>query len=132
MEDLSPDDTEFGPDRVYTYIGMQLRALRIGKGVTQATTAKVIGVSPQQYQKYEDGSSKCSLSYLMELAAYFGTSLSDLLPREATVRADLNEADLLARLVATFSSFPTKSEKLWLVEHLESILAMKQRSERLE
>ncbi|MEL7184087.1 MAG: helix-turn-helix transcriptional regulator, partial [Pseudomonadota bacterium] len=49
------------PPDVYVHVGQRLRALRQERGLTQAQAARIIEVSPQQYQKYEDARSRCSL-----------------------------------------------------------------------
>ena len=89
--------------------------------MTQAQTAKLIGVSPQQYQKYEEGHSKCSLTNLMSLADAHSVPLTDLIPENNIRSAEINEADLLARLVAAFSRLENPTEKLRLVQLVEAI-----------
>lgn len=108
-------------DNVYPYVGARLRALRIGQGMTQVSVAKLIGVSPQQYQKYEDAQSKCSLTNLMILAEYYGVPMTELLPDQEIKAAPLSEADLLARLVAAYSRLETTNQKLRLVQMVEAV-----------
>jgi transcriptional regulator with XRE-family HTH domain len=105
---------------VYQHVGQQLRAHRIGRGMTQSDTARLIGVSPQQYQKYEDAQTKCSLNNLITLAQFYDIAFSDLLPDQADT-SQHSEADLLARLVAAFSSLRDTREKLRLVQLVEAI-----------
>ncbi|MEM6742093.1 MAG: helix-turn-helix transcriptional regulator, partial [Pseudomonadota bacterium] len=50
------------PDETYEHVGRKLREFRVARKMTQAQVAKIIEVSPQQYQKYEDAQSKCSLT----------------------------------------------------------------------
>ena len=89
--------------------------------MTQAQIAQVIEVSPQQYQKYEEGQSKCSLTNLMVLADFHAVPITDLIPEASTKVAEINEADLLARLVAAFSRLENANEKLRLVQLVEAI-----------
>ena len=109
------------PYRIYDYVGDQLRAHRIGRGLTQAQVARIIGISPQQYQKYEDAQSKCSLSSLEILAAHYGVPLTAFLPEQSSTPTVINEADLLARLVTSYSSLSNPHEKLCLVQLVEAM-----------
>ncbi|SFS15345.1 helix-turn-helix domain-containing protein [Yoonia litorea] len=126
---LQPAESEAD---AYTYVGRELRKLRLERGMTQAQVAEIISVSPQQYQKYEDAQSKCSLNNLIALADHYGTSLSRFLPgsadeNEKSPEPIENEADLLARLVTAFVSLDDGPEKLRLVQLVEAIGAAKQR-----
>lgn len=114
---------------VYAHVGRRLRELRVARGETQADIARVIKVSPQQYQKYEDAQSRCSLPYLMMLSDHFGVHLTDILPVDdvetaTPIAADSihAEADLLARLVSAFVKLSDMNEKLRLVQFVEAIV----------
>lgn len=117
-------------ENVYVHLGRRLRELRKSKRMTQVEIASVIEVSPQQYQKYEDAQSKCSLTNLMKLADFFGEPLGAILPPDtAPAPAPLQdsavmttEADLLARLVSAFVQLDFVDEKLRLVQLVESIV----------
>lgn len=124
---------------VYREAGAQLRSLRTSRGLTQAQVAEVIGVSPQQYQKYEDAQTKCSLAAIVALAAFYGVSVESIVsPEEAgadtvealnnheTVSSDLSklgalEQELVGRLVSAYLRIPDKLEKVRLVELVEAI-----------
>lgn len=54
---------------VYTYIGQRIRDRRKFLKMNQAQLAEVIGVSYQQVQKYENGSSQLSVSKLLQVAS---------------------------------------------------------------
>ena len=115
-------------DNVYQYVGETLRKLRRERNLTQADVARAIGVSPQQFQKYEDAQSRCSLNNLMLLAEFFDVPLGALLPvdegSEKTVEVASHapaEADLLARLVSSFMKLDDVAEKLRLVQLVEAI-----------
>ena len=69
-----------GVDPVYRFVGNRLRSLRRSKGLRQAEVAKVIGISGQQYQKYEDARSRCSLENLLRLADFLEVPFQSLLP----------------------------------------------------
>ena len=115
-------------DDAYAYVGRQLRQSRHERGLTQAQVAKIISVSPQQYQKYEDAVSKCSLNYLITLADHYGINVNTFLPGGDDQDANNteeeqigNEADLLARLVTAFVRLDDGGEKLRLVQLVEAI-----------
>lgn len=120
----------------YVYVGRKLRELRVKCQKTQADIASVISVSPQQYQKYEDAQSKCSLTNLFALADHYGVHINELLPVEAQNHAasagfkDMaNEADLLARLVSSFVKMAEPNEKLRLVQLVEAIVSAQEKQE---
>ncbi len=114
---------------VYQFVGKRLRELRKARGMTQVEVAKSINISPQQYQKYEDAQSKCSLGKLIKLAGFFAEPLESLLPMDgamssSSVVSDMTtEADLLARLVGAYVKLRTLDEKLRLVQLVEAIVA---------
>lgn len=116
------DDVLSDAEAIYDHVGRQLRAHRIGRGMTQAQVANLIEVSPQQYQKYEDSQTKCSLTYLSILAKHYGVPLAAFLPEDAVAQPVVNEADLFARLVAAFSQLDDPTEKLRIVQLIEAML----------
>lgn len=133
----SDGDTLTSPARApagdaYAIVGERLRVLRKKHGMTQADVARVIDVSPQQYQKYEDAQTKCSLTVLISLAEHYSVELDSLLPpvrRESGHQTAANnapapsasEADLLARLVGAFVRLQDIDEKTRLVQLVEAI-----------
>lgn len=124
-------------ENVYEHVGRSLRELRRERGLTQADAAKVIDVSPQQYQKYEDAQSKCSLNNLMLLADFFEVPLGAVLPVESAQQTPAEEnieaateADLLARLVGAFVKLNDIAEKLRLVQLVEAIHTAQEKSNK--
>ncbi len=61
-------------------IGERLKRVRLQAGKTQADVAKALGISAQQYQKYEKGATKCAITTLYALAAHYDRPLEDFLP----------------------------------------------------
>ena len=111
----------------------------------QAALAEVIGVSPQQYQKYEDAQSKCSITNLFKLADFLGVDVSTILPVKlndygeptelavvgrVSERASApplhpaNETDLLGRMVSAFIAIADPSVRERLVDLTESLTQM--------
>ncbi|MGL4237591.1 helix-turn-helix domain-containing protein [Tabrizicola sp.] len=117
----------------YAYVGDRLRELRKQSGLTQVEVARIISVSPQQYQKYEDAQSKCSLTTLIALSEHYDVALASLLPPTTLVAEtppaepprklpDIpTEADLLARLVGAFVKLRDTEQKTRFVQLVEAI-----------
>ena len=60
-------------------VGPRLKALRRAAGLTQEGLANAFGVSYQQVQKYENGTSRMSGGRLRQAASLLGVSLQDLI-----------------------------------------------------
>ncbi|GHC52002.1 helix-turn-helix domain-containing protein [Neogemmobacter tilapiae] len=118
------------PSEVYRYIGSRLRQIRVDRGLTQTGAAAVLGVSPQQYQKYEDASSKISLVHIYTLVEHYGISLDAILPVRETPSpqpappADqgdvVSDTDLVARLVTSFVAISDRRLRQSIVEIVEA------------
>ena len=118
------NSTDAPAGSAYAFVGERLRELRKKHGMTQADVARVISVSPQQYQKYEDAQTKCSLTVLIALAENYAVDLNSLLPPvggSAATPTQPTEADLLARLVGSFVKLQDFDEKIRLVQLVEAI-----------
>ena len=118
------------PSEVYRYIGSRLRQLRVDRGMTQTGAAAILGVSPQQYQKYEDASSKISLVHIYTLVEHYGVSLDAILPVRETPAPEpvqapepsdvVSDTDLVARLVTSFVSISDRKLRQSIVEIVEA------------
>jgi transcriptional regulator with XRE-family HTH domain len=64
-----------GPDPVDLHISARLRQLRTSRGFTQKALADVVGITPQQVQKYEHARNRVSASMLYGLARALGVPL---------------------------------------------------------
>jgi transcriptional regulator with XRE-family HTH domain len=60
-------------------VGPRLKALRKTAGLTQEGLANALGVSYQQVQKYEKGTSRMSGGRLRQAASLLGVTLQDLI-----------------------------------------------------
>lgn len=122
---------------VYAHIGKRLRELRLDRDMTQAQVAEIVGVSPQQYQKYEDAQSKSSVAMLMALSSHYGVRYESFLPgwdgsetapetetppaAAKSGLSDLGKDPLTTRLVSAFLEIPDQDERLRLVELVEAM-----------
>ena len=91
----SPADISEESANLDEILGRTLKTLRQRANLTQADVAEFLDISPQQYQKYEKGASKCSLTTIYRLAKHYGVRPEDLLPKDssaAEIAAGLGEA----------------------------------------
>jgi transcriptional regulator with XRE-family HTH domain len=68
-----------GDEGCRVVVGERLKALRLGRGLTQAKLAEPLGLTFQQIHKYESGASDLSISRLLGLARVLGVPPSLLL-----------------------------------------------------
>ena len=59
----------------------RMKELRCERGETQTQVAEAIGITLRQYQRYEAGTQKPGLDYLIALADHFDVSLDYLTGR---------------------------------------------------
>ena len=62
------------------FVGQRLRAIRVKAGKSQKQIAMAIGISFQQFQKYENAKNRISASMLYETAQILGVSAADFFP----------------------------------------------------
>ena len=82
---------------VDSHVGAQMRRRRMLAGLTQQNVAKVLGVSFQQVQKYENGVNRISAGRLFILARILGIDLIEFyegLDGEPSRIENLSTADL--------------------------------------
>ena len=60
------------------YLYQRLRDLREDSDKSQANIAKILNVSPQQYQLYESGKREMPMHHFITLAKYYNISLDYL------------------------------------------------------
>jgi len=61
-------------------IGRLLRGHRIVQGYSQGQAAALLGISFQQFQKYENGINRISAASLLALSRAWGTPVSEFFP----------------------------------------------------
>ena len=96
-------------EKIFTKIvGLQLKKIRLAKGLTQTKVSKKINVTFQQVQKYERGQNEIRLIYIKKLAevfnveeSYFYKPITDRNLRFITKKRGINvypfESENLAR-----------------------------------
>lgn len=60
--------------------GLLVKEARIAHGLSRAGLAAKVGVSHQQFQKYENGENRISVGRLCEIAEALGMPAADLIP----------------------------------------------------
>ncbi len=63
------------PTKVDRHVSKRLSDRRIELGITQDALAKRLGISPQQFQKYENGKNRISAGRLFQLAVALDTTI---------------------------------------------------------
>ncbi|SDS77942.1 helix-turn-helix domain-containing protein [Bradyrhizobium canariense] len=71
---LSPKNTSNGD----AYLGARIRELRLEVGMSQEQLGKVLGVSFQQIQKYENGSNRVSAVRLYEICRILDVPIASM------------------------------------------------------
>lgn len=61
-------------------VGTRIRNHRKAKGMSQDKLGKLVGVSFQQIQKYENGHNRVAVSMLYEMSRALEVPMTDLLP----------------------------------------------------
>ncbi len=64
-------------------IGALIREIRKAGGLTQAELSEKLGISYQQVQKYEYGTSELTISRLRQIAGVLGVPVRTFLPEDA-------------------------------------------------
>jgi len=63
-----------GPHPIDIHVGARIRAQRVLRGLTQSDLARLVGISFQSVQKYEQGENRVSASRLYEFAQVLGVA----------------------------------------------------------
>ena len=83
------------------FVGHRLRQLRAlhggGKGTSQETLAKAIGVSTNTISRWETATYKPTVEDLEKLATFFGTSIVEFFPKHEAFTTVDEQVDALAR-----------------------------------
>lgn len=80
--------------------GTNLRALRSGKGLTQELAAELLNVSIQSISRWENNITLPDISFLPNLASFYGVSVDALLGAEETAKKMLLERYMEAHRTA--------------------------------
>ena len=70
---------------------MNIKDIRVRKGLTQAEAASALGVSSVVYSRYETGSRQPSIDMLVQMADVFGVTVDYLLGRRIAEDSSLSD-----------------------------------------
>ena len=143
LDDNSANETENNQlvqaDRIDIDLGKRLKSFRQQADKTQADVAAFLEISPQQYQKYEKGASKCNIANIYRLAVFYNRPITDLLPgSEMPAPAGFKEDNrdypeketgpledetaAMAELLAVFVRIPSKSVRRKILNLLKEMI----------
>lgn len=79
---------------------MNIKDIRLSKGLTQSNVAAALGVSPVVYSRYETGTRQPPIDMLIQMADIFGVTVDFLLGRQDIEDSTLSD-DEVQLLVAS-------------------------------
>jgi transcriptional regulator with XRE-family HTH domain len=129
------DTTGRIPDPIDIEVGARIRLRRRWLGLSQSALAKPAGITFQQLQKYERGSSRVSASMLVKLAAGLQTSVTALVGEDTAasvspvVEAQVGTPDA-ARLLAAFAAIDDGELRRALLVSTEGLARVATRAQR--
>ena len=107
---LSGDNT---PAFIDAHVGGRIRALRRSRGLTQERLAERLGLTFQQVQKYETGTSRFSASRLFEIGVVLGVGVDGFyagLTMPSAFASDAGSRN--QRMQSLFDGLPPKHQQL--------------------
>ena len=107
-------------------VGQNIKKIRVTKGFSQADTARALGISPQQFQKYEKGTNRISAGKLHLLSKFFDIPISNFFDSAdfENIQEDLcySKNDLkLLRIFKLLQKEKTKKEAIEFFYYLNEI-----------
>lgn len=85
-------------------LGRRLKRARLEKGFSRQTVGESLGVTAQQVQKYEQGSNRLSVAFLVRLRALYDVPLGHLIPGNGRAFPVPKLGRQAARLVGHFEA----------------------------
>jgi transcriptional regulator with XRE-family HTH domain len=112
-------------------VGCRVRVQRLAKGLTQRQLGKLIGVTSQQIQRYENGKDRIGSGRLHNMAPVLGMPIShyfaenDPGARDATSVLDFLKTEGAVRLVRAFSQIADAKTRISIVRIVEHMAGAK-------
>jgi transcriptional regulator with XRE-family HTH domain len=72
----NPAKAKFQSHEIEKHVGKKIKLFRQLKGLSQSDVAVHLGITFQQFQKYESGKNRIPISRLMRLAEIFGVNMT--------------------------------------------------------
>ncbi len=123
----TPVDPASGPDPIDVEVGLNLRAARKSRGLSQADVGEALGVTFQQVQKYERGANRVSASMLVKAARFLGVRAADLLPPDESAQASeavlrrLADTPAASRALEAYCAMPSPSLRRILLQLMRAL-----------
>jgi transcriptional regulator with XRE-family HTH domain len=112
---------------VNNVIGSQLKRFRQSHGFTQATFAELLGVSTQQFQKYENGKNRLRIDTAELISRQFNIELgnfveylTDHTELSAAAKKEIQDVDLL-RLVQSYEKIKDPLVRKQITELIQTL-----------
>jgi transcriptional regulator with XRE-family HTH domain len=107
-------NVELSQLEINSALGIEITKIRVAKKATQTNVAQAIGVSFQQYQKYENGTNRISIGRFVGICRFLGVSPGELLDRYFDVEnaVDVTRAETAAEgnLLGYFRQLDPKTQ----------------------
>lgn len=91
---------------------MNIKDIRLRKGLTQADVAAALGVSSVVYSRYETGKRQPSIDMLIQMADIFGVTVDFLLGRQDIEDSTLSDYELQLLIASRKADERTKQDAL--------------------
>ena len=101
---------------------MNIKDIRIRKGLSQSEVAAALGVSSVVYSRYETGTRQPSIDILIQMADTFGVTVDYLLGRQEIEDSTLSEYELRLLMASRNADDRAKQDALnMLIAHAVNI-----------
>ena len=101
---------------------MNIKDIRLRKGLTQADVAAALGVSSVVYSRYETGKRQPSIDMLIQMADIFGVTVDFLLGRQDIEDSTLSDYELQLLIASRKADERAKQDALnMLLAHAANI-----------
>lgn len=114
-------------------VGMKIRSARLASGMSQMRLAEKIGISYQQLQKYENGTSDLSVSRLLQFSHVLNLPISHLLDQRPDLSVSeprISYGELTpeeVKLITVLRKINNRNFTLKLIDTFKSLLDFKKK-----
>lgn len=110
-------------------IGAKIKELRLVSGLTHKKIAGKVGVTSQQFYKYEHGINQISIGRLMVLCEAIGMNIMDVIPATKVLDNSDTESFVFSRKAGkVFAQIKSKSSQQAALDLLKDIVKLSNKS----
>jgi len=102
-------------------VGERIKRRRLELGMSQKALGAELGVSFQQIQKYENGSTRLLVARLLEIARVLGTSIPVLLDLQDSGPTSSVPRGEVRRLLEAWNNIPSAASRRQLLRFIETL-----------